>query len=350
MSQQLCSSAFLGAASFSANDPGDCSAIVREGAWHLMRLTRQTALIVALVCAGLAAILGWIWRTQRQQATSDALQTVEVRVPVQTIPAQTQLQPAMFKTAVLAPASVPPNAIVTDNGYAGCISLTELPADQPVRSDQVATRSAKLGLAYSLRPNQRAISVSADLIEAVGDFVQPGNHVDVLVAWTKNGHYQVRTLVQDILVLAVGQATSPPPLTEASTPNTGAGADKPTSDRGTPSRRPEIPYTLAVTPDQAQAILLADISGNIRFTLRPADDRGMPRLTPTNSWDVISAFPEGSRSATQPPAPPPPAPAPVPPANYGPQQSTQANGTAHVPGERSVEIIRGSEREVVMPE
>ena len=218
---------------------------------------------------------------------------------------------------------------------------------------QVAERS-KRGLSYALARGERAVSVSVDLIQAAGDFVQPGNYVDILVAWNKDGHYQVRTLVQNVLVLAMGQATTPAP--EGSSDAASNTDHKSRSGRSdSAGRRAETPCTLAVSPDQAQAILLADVSGEIRFALRAAEDRTLTGLAPINSWDVIRAFPEDSRTSTELPPAPAPEPSPAPQPGYyaqhpPPGRTTQSVPVAPRPSADTVVVVRGEDREIVTPD
>jgi pilus assembly protein CpaB len=297
--------------------------------------------------------LGWTWFSQKSQAAAASSAKVQVLVPIKNIPPRVDLQPGMFKIALCDPRELPPNYIPAERDITGHISVTDLPAEEPVRSVQVAERS-KRELSYGLARGQRAVSVSVDLIQAAGDFVQPGNYVDILVAWNKDGHYQVRTLVQNVLVLAMGQATTP--ASEATSDAAGStGRKSPSGRSDNQARRAETPCTLAVSPDQAQAILLADVSGEIRFALRGVDDKTLAGLAPMNSWDVIRAFPNDSRTSTELPPAPAPEPSPAPPPGYYTQQPPPGRTAQSVPvaphtSADTVVVVRGEEREIVTPE
>ena len=317
-----------------------------------MRLTRRTALIIAAGCALAAAGLGWIWIGQvRSRPATASPQIVQVPVPVKTIPARIELQSDMFRQMPCDRNTLPPNCVLTQGDLTGRIALTELAAEKPVTGEQVTRHGEHPGLAFSLPAGQRAVALSVDLIQAVGDFVQPGNYVDVLVAWNKDGHYQVRTLVQNVLVLAMGTSTKPGTPPPAATSATGTATETASTDKGAGGRRGEIACVLSATPSQAQSILLADVSGTVRFALRGLDDKGTATVSPTNSWDVIGAFPQSRSSATAPP--PVPAPAPAAPAVCPPQPAP--NGTPQVArptsqsSEGAVEVVRGEQHEVVTP-
>lgn len=313
-----------------------------------MRLTRQAALAIALVCGLLAAVLAWMWIGQQNKPVEKAPTTVQVPVPIQTIPPQVQLRPEMFKKVVMERTRVPATTVLTEQGFEGRVSRAELLQDQPVTAEQIAIRSNKLGLSYGLAPGQRAMSVALDLVGAVADFIQPGNRVDVLVSFSREGKIVVRTVVQDVLVLAAGTSTTPPaPAAPAA-----AGATKANE---APPKRPEIPFTLAVTPAQAQLILTADIGGDLRLLLRAMGDHGIMPLPSSNSWSLIgplpTARPAGGAPAAPAAAPVPPTAPRVSPGLQGPQ--TWGTGPARpalpTPKRPSVEVIRGGQREVVTP-
>jgi pilus assembly protein CpaB len=319
-----------------------------------MRLTRQAALAIALVCGLLAAILLWVYISRQSKPVAKTPEAIEVPVPIKTIPAQVDLQPAMFKKASFERAKLPANSVTTDQAFSGRVSLVELVQDEPVRAEQIAIRSKQLGLAYSMRDGQRAMSVALDVVGAVADFVQPGNRVDVLVSFQREGRVVVRTIVQDVLVLAAGLSTSATFPTQASA---GAAADKTAPDKTANAKRPDIPFTLAVTPNQAQVILTADVAGDLRLLLRPMGDAAVVPLPTSNSWSLIGPLPSNTPAGSQtgaPAAPAPPAPA-VAPGYYGPQGS-QAWGGAPTqpppptPRRPSVEVIRGGQREIVTPD
>jgi len=107
----------------------------------------------------------------------------------------------------------------------------------------------------------RALAVGVDTVIGVGGLLRPGDRVDVVgVIGTQTGPADLRdpravTIAQDVAVLAVEQVR--------------AGGEGSASAAGQP--RATV-VTLAVSPAQAQAILLVDAEGVIRLSLRsPAD-------------------------------------------------------------------------------
>lgn len=321
-----------------------------------MRLTRQAALAIALVAGLLAALFAWMFIGQQKPKTPPPPQTVEVPVPREAIPAGTELQGAMFRMAA-APAAQVTAATVTDpQALEGRIAVAELPAGQPVQTIQIQERSAQLGMAYALNEGLRAMAVSLDIIGAVGDFIKPMDRVDVLLAYRDNNYVVTRTLVQNVVVLALGRTVTVAPPSTASTT---AQGQEPTQEA--PPRRTETPVTLALTPQQAQIILAADQAGDLRLTLRARGDNGVVPLPNTQSWSLVGPIPKpgtGGAAAGQPAqqqqaqgqAPQQPAAQPA----TRQAQPTGPAGVVAPPAEKippgAVEVIRGGEREYVVPE
>ncbi len=321
-----------------------------------MRLTREAALAIALIAGLLAAILAWtMFSKQRAGAPKEAPQTVLVAVPQQTVPVGAELRADMFQKKALEATQVPTNAIQDPQILEGLIAVTELPAGQPVRPEQVRKRSAQLGMAYALNEGLRAMAVSLDVVGTVADFIKPMDHVDILMVYRDNGHVVTRTLVQDVVVLAVGQTVTPPAPAE-----TEEGAPEGAGAKAEQPRRAQTPVTLALTPQQAQLVLAADEAGDLRLTLRARNDRSIVPLSEVKSWTLVPPPPKqqpGQPAAQAPPAAgqAKPAAAQAPAAAGEPkarETATQAPAPpeAKLPREAYVEVIRGSAREIVVPE
>ncbi|MBU0606386.1 MAG: Flp pilus assembly protein CpaB, partial [Armatimonadetes bacterium] len=249
-----------------------------------MRLTRQAALAIALIAGLLAALLAWMFIGQGGKPKAKVQETIQIPVPVQTIPAGTELQVEMFQVTEQAKDLLTASVVTDLQSLPGRIAVVELPEGQPVRAEQVQERSARLGMAYALNPGLRGMSVSLDVIGTVGDFIKPLDHVDVLMAYKREDQVVVRTLVQDVVVLALGQTiTSAPPAASEESSETKA--------EPAPPRKTETPVTLALTPAQAQIILTADQAGELRLTLRAKNDGVVVPLPTSTSWSMVGTLP-----------------------------------------------------------
>jgi pilus assembly protein CpaB len=324
-----------------------------------MRLTRQAALAIALVAGLLAALLAWVFIGQGAKPKPKVQETVQIPVPAETIPAGTELQATMFLLSEQPKEQLTTNIVTDAKQLEGLIAVLELPKGQPVRAEQVQQRSARLGMAYALNPGLRGMAVSLDVIGTVGDFIKPLDHVDVLTSFTDDKQVVVRTLVQDVVVLAIGQTIAAPPPAAASAEQTSE-----TKTEAAAPRKTATPVTLALTPAQAQIVLTADKAGELRLTLRARKDDAIVALPATNSWTMVGAVPkssnsgsgEGPSATTATPAPTtapaptaPAAPADAPAATGAPQAGAATPSGPQRPRKPYVEVIRGNQSEIVVP-
>lgn len=159
-----------------------------------------------------------------------------------------------------------PESLFPTGGFSRIEDVVDRPvtsniqADEPVLEARIAARGSGIGLAPLIPPGMRAISVRVNDVVGVAGFVLPGMRVDVLV--TGQGMNQpetvTRTVLQNIAVLSAGQTIQTDGKNAISTPV----------------------VTLLVTPEDAEALTLANVEGRIQLVLR-------------NSSDVVLANPRG---------------------------------------------------------
>lgn len=139
-------------------------------------------------------------------------------------------------------------------------ALGPIAANQPILETTVTGPGNRGGLAAVLAPGMRAIAVKSSDVSSVGGFALPGDRVDVLVTRSTGSDVTLDSLTQvladNVRILGVDQD---------------AETDKPMVSKA---------VTIEVTPQQAQAISLAQAVGNISLSLRSiADDTASDRMT-----------------------------------------------------------------------
>ena len=104
----------------------------------------------------------------------------------------------------------------------------------------------------------RAVTVRVNDVTGVAGYVLPGARVDVLVTGHPPGADQTvtRTFLQNMLVIATGQAIQP-------------------DARGQAIQAPTV--TLLATPDQAELLTLAGSEGHLQLILRGGTDQGLEK-------------------------------------------------------------------------
>jgi pilus assembly protein CpaB len=211
------------------------------------------SLVIAI--GGSYFLYQWI---EKQRAPKAVIQVqaeaVPVSVSVGNLPWGTKLKPEMLKTTPYLKQSLPAGYFSNLNDIQGRILIAPLKANEPITEHKLAPISMETGgVSAVLAPGKRAIGVKGDKVIGLAGFVNPGNHVDVLVTVkdpdTKKE--KTKTILERIPVLA-----------------TGTQIEK--NEKGEPA--PVDVYTLEVTAEEAEKLALAASEGRIQLALRNVTD------------------------------------------------------------------------------
>lgn len=163
-----------------------------------------------------------------------------------------------------APAGFQSLAQLTGPGQTGRLALRSIALNEPILGDKVSGPGGKLTLATTVATGMRAVSLRSSDVAGVAGFVLPGDHVDILltrsVGGEQGGTTVTQVLAENVLVLGIDQSDNDED-------------DKPVVARA---------VTVEVTPEQAEAISLAQAVGSVSFALRHvADDAALARKSMT---------------------------------------------------------------------
>jgi pilus assembly protein CpaB len=152
-------------------------------------------------------------------------------------------------------ASAPADAFSDPSAVIGRVTTVPLVAGQTVLSGYLAPRGAIAGLSSMIPAGMRAITIDVNESSSLAGMVAPGCRVDVVATLTDGqaGAASARTIVQNVLIQAVGQKLSTVVLK-------GDDADKKKEDN---SHFRTV--TIIATPREAEMLQLA--SGLARMTL-----------------------------------------------------------------------------------
>ncbi len=260
---------------------------------------RWGTLALALGAGLAAALLAFLLLRGRMASGAATSDLVSVVVAAQDIPARTRLTDALLQVRRVAPAEAPDGFVASRADLAGKVAIRPILSGKAILAQAVAAPGAALGMAFALPPSQRAVTVSLDPADGVDEFARPGDHVDILATDEPGtGPSETRTVLQNVALLAVGSQTSPDDdAPAATTPSGGSGASH---------------VTVAVSPSQAQALVLASSRGKIHLALRAADDDAVASLPAFPAPVVQEEPPVVPRAKPQPRREPPPRPAVTP--------------------------------------
>lgn len=274
--------------------------------------TRRVPLIIGLVLAlGTGALLLGYLTSLRSNGTVG--QTRAVLVATHDIPARVAVTSDLFTVEQRIDTQLDSDAISDPKELSGNYTLVAIPAGS------VATRS-KIGLASAatlparLAVGMRAVSVAIDNVKGIAGLITPGDRVDV-IADVPGGAGQTPRgvpILRDALVLAMGTDVS---TTTAAAP-------------GLLSAPPAAltTITLAVTPNQADVLIGADLNSTLRLALRnPKEPAG---AFPTESLVLASSVtsPNNAPPAAASAVPARPEPSNAAPANAAPRRVIVIDG------------------------
>lgn len=240
---------------------------------------------------------------------------VTVVVTTQAIPVGTVVTADMLATKALPADSVPVDAFKDPAQVVGLIMRRDkLAGDVVSASDFTSLGSTtNADLIRRLQKGFRAMAVQVDQVTGVGTLIQPGDHVDVVLAMegtdnkfpvvselapTKEGtppttvrnfkaigpdlinRTTVKILVQDVEVL--GTLLPPPPAATnnaQATPAPSSGTS--TGSGGTTLNGQQEIAILALTPQQVELVRFAQLDGELSLILRSTADQGAPPAATT---------------------------------------------------------------------
>lgn len=167
----------------------------------------------------------------------------------------------------------PPSGVLTDPRSAEfLVAVTDVPAGEMILRGALSATPAAAGLAALVPAGMRAIALRVSDEIAVGDFLRPGDHADLVAVFGPSSAAgagagsEARIVLQDVMVLTAGNLVSDPPAAAA------PQLRKPRDIR-------EV--TLAVTPEQVAKIALIRSVATYYLALR--NDHDKTRLAPVTA-------------------------------------------------------------------
>jgi Flp pilus assembly protein CpaB len=272
----------------------------------------------AAAAAGVYLYVNNVQQTAQQTARAAVLQQAtptpsasrtRVVVAKVTLPAQTVLTPDNAELRDVASDALQPNAATAMTDVQGKALTVPVAAGQQILApflsnpDQPDVKK----LADLVPTGKRAMSVTFTELNTAGGLVTPGDYVDVIGVFNRNtlGKDQSMLLLQDVLVLAVAQSTSVDQLPRqgapassaqaqaALAPPTRAGSNSVPLPQATPASVAFAPaqtrtVTLAVDPEAAERLALAEDYGHLRYIVRPGAERTQSSVIPADLSTLAS--------------------------------------------------------------
>lgn len=160
---------------------------------------------------------------------------------------------------------------------AGSIARFEFFPGEPIRAQKLVAPGDGY-LSAVLGPGELGVSIMVQADVAAGGFIQPNDHVDVLLTQAVAGRQVAQTVLSNVRVLAIahrlGEVGVPPTASSDDNP------DEPAPEGTAPATFSDgVIATLALDADQARIITSARNSGLLSLVLRSMSDFAAPRAT-----------------------------------------------------------------------
>lgn len=220
----------------------------------------------------------------------------QVLVATEHITASTVLEAKHFKAETRPLTYIPPRALSSPERVIGRHAKWDMVAGDPLTDEKLLEPGEAALEALPIPKGKRAVTVKVDEVVGVAGFIQPNSMVDVIGTWDVAGTPHSKVILQNLKVLAVAQEAEKPDETKA---------------------RVTSSVTLAVTPAEAEKIILSTERGSIRLAMRSPDESGQVTTAGITPAALTGFRPKPSvkaavvRTVTKPQAPSDPTPAPV---------------------------------------
>lgn len=244
-----------------------------------MSARQLIVLVVAAIAAvGALLLIRGMGSRQAEQTAAESEQIVgqQVLVATRDIPQGAALAPSDLAVALFPSSSVAPSFVRLDQqpsaqaDFVGGVTRRPFVQGEPIVSSAVVQPDNRGFLAAQLEPGFRAVAVEIEAVTAAGGFIQPNDHVDVIMTARINGREgggeQVRSdiVLRDVRILALGDRTNTQTSGEA----------------------PEIVEAgvavLELSAEDARVLALADEMGTISLALRGVQAETVGMTAPNN--------------------------------------------------------------------
>jgi len=241
-------------------------------------VNKKTQLIVSILAGFAAAVMIAGYVNSIKNKYKSGARKVPVIVTTKYIDAGEMLSPNDIELKQVPQDYLQPRALqkpedlITAKGYFLYMAAVPIDKGEQVVGTKLFPLGEGTGIGSVVPAGMRAVTVVMDRRE-VGKTILPGNRADVLATfdyYDEKGvrHEETQTILQNVPILAVGKAIIGT-VREVKVKGKKNAARALASAEETES---QIPVSIAVTPGQAELLVLAKNKGNLDFILRAVGD------------------------------------------------------------------------------
>lgn len=249
----------------------------------MSRLSPKTLLILAFIVSFTAFLLIYSYLNNMTEENS-ASKVVPVVVAAVDIPEKTVISANMVKIVMIPKELAQEGAFDKIESAEGVLTKVSITANEQLTPKRLAVDGKVPGFIGKIPDDKRAIAIGITDITGVAGFANPGDYVDVMVIGGKENNQisSGKILLQNVLVLAVNKKDAASNSDDKNKDKTkvDASADKLST------------ATLAVDPDEAVKLAVAQQQGSLYLVLRPFQPANRFVLSGRISMDhIIETYP-----------------------------------------------------------
>ena len=260
-------------------------------------------LILAAVALGLlGAILVYMASSSKGGSSTPSARVgegVPVVVAKADIPARTKITAPMVEVR-LVPADAASGLGYKDaSQVVGQVTRFPVAVNEQVLTNKIVSLAGTAAaggrsLSYVIPPGKRAIAITASDVQNAGGLLIPGDYVDIVVVYDVEfagraggdrqtaASFVAHTIMQNVQILAISQNVVD--LVPETTPSANSQAARNTEGKATPGAST---VTLALSPQDAEKMYLAELNGKIRLSLRAYGDGDTKPVDYVTKLDLV---------------------------------------------------------------
>jgi len=221
----------------------------------MMRMTKRVlpAMAIGLLISGGL----YVYAGERRPSMAQ-VPTGKILVATEHLIANTAVKATDFKVEAMPLRYIPAGAISSPDVAVGRQVKWDVVPGDLLMEEKLAKPGENVMASLPNPHGERAVTIKVDEFVGVAGFVQPSSIVDVIATWDEDRSAHSKVILQNIKVLAVAQDNQRP---------------------DDPKAKVTSSVTLAVTPAEAEKIVLATERGTIRLAMRSAQETVVVKTT-----------------------------------------------------------------------
>jgi pilus assembly protein CpaB len=223
----------------------------------MAKISNKSLLGIAVVLSLIIALLlyNYLKGVSSEHAGKEGAAVIVAKTD---IAPKTKITAEMVQEIKVPPEYIQPGVAQSLDKVIGIVVREQIVSGEQISERRLMREGKAVGFTGVIPQDKLAVTVAVNEVTGVAGFVKPGDYVDVVVTFDANmvGDHVSQVVMQDILVLAANREME-------------MGAAEPAAKDNGKEPLKAGTVTMAVTPDEAAKLTLAEDRGKIHLALRP---------------------------------------------------------------------------------